>query len=105
MERAYFDRFVIDMYLDDAYTGSHQGQCDDDVEYLVKRSDISTQLDKIDPLLIRAELKEYGAWNEKELDDQEQNRRRIVWIACGQIIEECVDSCGVCGPREHDSCT
>lgn len=37
---------------------------------------------------IRAELKEYGAWDAEELSDDEQNISRIAWIAAGNISED-----------------
>ena len=86
---AQFERFEIEMTKDQAHTGSHQGQCDDDVAYLLTIPNICRQLDKIDPILLAAELAEYGAWGDEELQDHEQNKARIVWIAAGNIIEEC----------------
>jgi hypothetical protein len=85
---AHFDRFEIKMTAAQARSASHQGQCDDDVERLTNHPEIRRQLDKIGPEKIAAELKEYGAWNAEELADHEQNRRRIAWIAAGNIVEE-----------------
>jgi hypothetical protein len=45
-------------------------------------------LDKISAYSLRAELREYGAWNEEELSNHEDNLARILWIACGNIREE-----------------
>lgn len=85
---AYFDRFTIKMTLEDAKTASHPGRCDEDVEYIRKRPKIARQLAKISNEDLRAELKEYGAWDAEELQDREDNERRIVWIAAGNIREE-----------------
>lgn len=76
------------MTLDQAHSASHQGECDDDVEALVLVPKIARQLKKIAPDKIRAELRECGAWDKVELADDEQNMRRIVWIAAGNIVEE-----------------
>lgn len=71
-----------------AESASHQGRCDDDVAFLLTMPAIRRQLDRIGPEAIRAELKEYGAWDQNELADDVQNRARIVWIAAGNICEE-----------------
>ena len=64
---------------------SHPGPCDADV----KRWAQITDLEEIaTPDAIRAELREYGAWDDEELADDEQNIRRILWIAAGNIRDE-----------------
>jgi hypothetical protein len=40
------------------------------------------------PESVRAELKEYGAWDEEELSDDAANWERLVWCACWNIAEE-----------------
>ena len=85
---AYFNRFTIRMTLEQARGASHQGQCDDDVAALVEDKRIARQLDKIPADDIRAELREYGAWDVVELAYDAENRQRIVWIAAGNIVEE-----------------
>lgn len=44
--------------------------------------------DALDPEKVRAELKEYGAWDSAELSNHADNIRRLVWIAAGDISEE-----------------
>lgn len=85
---AHFNRFSLEMTKSEAQSASHQGQCDDDVEYLTCTAKIRRQLDKIPPDDIAAELSEYGAWDDVELSDHAQNRRRIVWIAACNIVED-----------------
>lgn len=85
---ATFERFEIEMTLAQARRGSHPGDCDGDVAELSKIPAIRRQLDKLDPALIAAELKEYGCWYDEELADERQNRQRIIWIAAGNIVEE-----------------
>lgn len=80
---AYFNRFTIDLADQAVRDCSHQGECDDDVAYWEPQIKIDAT-----PDAIRAELKEYGAWDAEELADDEANRRRIVWIAAGKIQEE-----------------
>lgn len=88
MKSAYFERFEIRMTLSQALDASHPGPCDSEVAALLDTPAIKKQLDKISPDSIRAELQEYGAWDETELSDDSENRLRIVWIAAGDIREE-----------------
>jgi hypothetical protein len=81
-------RIEIGMTLDDAKYGAHQGQCDEDVLALAKVPEIETQLEAIDPTVLVRELQEYGAWDENELADHQQNLQRILWLACNDIKEE-----------------
>ena len=85
---ALFNRFELKMTLAQAESASHQGQCDEDVADLVELPAIRRQLDKIPADDIRAELKEYGAWDDEELADDDQNRHRLVWCAACNIKEE-----------------
>lgn len=80
-------RIELELSLDDAQTGYHQGACDDDVSYLRKCPHIAAQLEKIDPELLRDELRHWGAWDAEELADHEANLDRILWLACGDIVE------------------
>lgn len=84
---AQFNRFEIKMTKAQAASADHQGKCDDDVAALLELPAIKRQFKKIDPALIAAELREYGAWDEVELKDESQNRARILWIAAGDINE------------------
>ena len=59
----------------------HQGRCDDDVEFWVKR--ISWKTQSMTDSHILSELYEHGAWTDSELRDEKANRRRILWIAAG----------------------
>lgn len=63
----------------------HQGRCDDDVEYWVKR--ISWKTQSMTDSHIRSELYGHGAWTDSELRDEKANRRRILWIAAGDYQE------------------
>lgn len=82
-------RITLRVTLKDAKIGAHQGQCDGDIEWLrLNRPKIWRQLAKIDKDILRAELDEYGAWDDEELADHEANLTRILWIACGDIVEE-----------------
>lgn len=85
---ATFNRFEIQMTKAQAESVSHAGRCDDDVAVLLGNKAIQRQLRKIDADAIRAELREYGAWDDEELADEAANQARIVWCAGCNITEE-----------------
>ena len=85
---ASFERFELELTKEQAHIGSHQGRCDDAIAYLRAVPAIRRQLVKLDVTKVAEELKEYGAWDETELADHEQNLNRILWIACCDIVEE-----------------
>jgi hypothetical protein len=75
----------LQMSLDDAESASHQGQCLDDVKALAQMPHIKAQLDSLDPSDVAKELKGYGAWDDEELADHDENVLRLLWIAAGEI--------------------
>lgn len=83
-----FNRFEIEMTEEQARNASHPGPCDDDVKALSELPEIVSQMQAIDHESIRKELAEYGAWDDEELADDEQNIQRILWIAAGDIVAE-----------------
>lgn len=84
---ASFNRFEIKMTKKEAVSASHQGKCDEDVEFLRNQPHIKRQLKNIPDEKLHDELKEYGAWDESELSNREDNERRIIWIAAGDIAD------------------
>lgn len=84
---AMFNRFELFMTYDQARSASHQGDCEADVRALMTDADIIAQLSAIDPEDIRAELREYGAWDAEQLADDVANHERVVWLAAGDIVE------------------
>ena len=72
----------------DAEAGYHQGRCDEDIERLLQEPYIKKQFDRIDPQKIVNELREYGAWDEEELKDEQANRARLLWLFCGDIVDK-----------------
>lgn len=78
----------IDLHWSDAQQGSHQGQCDSDIAELLQEDYIKTQVAGWNPDKLRAELQEYGAWEEDELADHTANCERMLWIMCGNIQDE-----------------
>ena len=81
-------RVELQMTYAQASQAHHSGQCDSDVMALSEQPDIKAQLDKLDPDDVRAELQGYGAWDEEELQSHSDNLQRILWLACGDIVEE-----------------
>lgn len=82
---AVFERFYLLIAADDAFSGSHAGQCDDDIAALRKKPDIAEQLSALSADAVRAELAEYGAWDAVDLANHDANLARLLWIACGNI--------------------
>jgi len=62
---------------------SHQGPCDDDVAFWLGTGKLATG--NIDAEKLRKELADYGAWDDSELADHEQNLARLVWVVAGAI--------------------
>ena len=52
-----------------------------------KTKESGEQLDKLDKVTLRKELKEYGAWDIVELSNHNDNLMRWLWISCGDIAE------------------
>jgi hypothetical protein len=67
--------------------GYHSGACDSDIEELLELQQIKAQLSGIAPQVLREELKEFGAWDSEELANHEENLARILWIACGDLVD------------------
>ena len=80
-------RIELDLTMEQASKGYHTGQCDRDIVELRSYPDIENQLQALDHLLVKAELKEMGAWDDVELSNHENNLDRLLWIACGDLIE------------------
>ena len=67
--------------------GYHSGACDSDIAELLELQPIKAQLSGIAPQVLREELKEFGAWDSEELANHEENLARILWIACGDLVD------------------
>ena len=83
MKTAQFNRFSFDMpsqAVEDCY---HQGSCDEDVDFWHGKIDLS----HIDDEALARELQEYGAWDNKQLQDRTENEKRIIWLGAGDIQE------------------
>lgn len=86
---AVFERFEIRLTLDQARSASQPGKdATEDVDALMRVPAVASQLSAIAPERIRAELAGCGAWSAEDLADDDENQRRILWIAAGNIREE-----------------
>lgn len=89
---ASFNRFELRLSGEAVLSCSHQGDCEDDCRRYAPI--VRAQIEKDDfpnkptPDKIRAELKEYGTWDYKELMDDEMNWIRLIWIAAWNIHDE-----------------
>ena len=83
---AYFDHFSLDLPVEAIADCSHPGDCDDDVAHWHSSVDFSHITDSD----LAAELREYGAWNDDQLQDRDDNEQRLLWIAAGNLQEELV---------------
>ena len=83
-----YDGMELNITKNEAAKGSHQGSCDADIADLMTVPRIRRQLNKLNPVKLAGALKEYGAWDDVELSDHEQNKARILWIVCGNIVED-----------------
>lgn len=80
-------RIALNLSMNEAGKGYHSGACDLDIAELRTMAHIDNQLKSIDPELLISELKEFGAWDSKELANHEDNLDRLLWIACGDLID------------------
>ena len=71
-----------------AAKGSHRGPRYKDVLELSRVPSIRRQLDRIKANSVVSFLSGYGAWDDEELADHEENKLRLLWLACGDIDEE-----------------
>jgi hypothetical protein len=94
---ATFNRFELRLPGRCVMDCSHSGPCDADVAYWLPkvRAQVASDAFANAPTLdsIRAELKEYGAWDADELADDDQNWARLVWIAAGNIADSGAPDC------------
>jgi hypothetical protein len=65
---------------------SHQGSCDADVKLWV--AELRPYLDKLPAEFVRACLRPFGAWDDTELQDHEENLLRLLWVLANDCKEE-----------------
>lgn len=66
---------------------SAPGPADETVAAWRKDERVAAVLARLDPRQVRSHLKGYGAWDEEELADDDQNLTRVLWLACGDFRE------------------
>jgi hypothetical protein len=81
-------RIELTIKDEDCRSCSHQGQCYDDVKALRRVPYVKVQLENIDPEILRNHLMEYGAWDDAEIADHDDNLNRLLWIACCDSVEK-----------------
>lgn len=94
-------RIELQMTREQAESASHSGDCDEDTRELSKVPAIAEQLARIEPGVLSGELKEYGAWDAKELKDQDQNLLRLLWVAACDTTEQKGCDCGERGDTDR----
>jgi hypothetical protein len=82
----------LDIDPDDAATGCHSGSCDDDVAALRRKPYIAEQLAELSADVVANVLREYGAWSAEDLASHDDNLSRLLWIACGDIVDNTEDT-------------
>lgn len=82
-DSAYFDRFTVNLPNEATEDCSAQGDVSEACEYWADKIEIEAT-----PGDIRSELKEWGAWEDDELTDDDKNKARIIWISACNIKEE-----------------
>lgn len=82
----YIDGIELEEWIIDSSPMS--GSCDNFIEEIIaNEEEVISELNSLDKEQLVKELREYGAWDEEELADHNQNLRRILWIAIGDIQE------------------
>jgi hypothetical protein len=81
-------RLELQLSGDQTARGYHSGPCDLDIAALLQDPEISRQLSVFDPAQVAATLKEYGAWNSQDLANHADNLARLLWIACGDLVDQ-----------------
>lgn len=81
-------RINLEITKAQAHGAYHSGPCDRDIQDLRAAPRIKRQLAQLDVEDVRRELRGHGAWTVQELEDRGQNLDRLLWLACGDIVEE-----------------
>ena len=82
----FFDRFVITLHEQCVIDCTAQGRVDSAVANWAEQE--SDQLSNLSLNDIRNELAELGCWDATELYDDDENKRRILWIAACRADED-----------------
>lgn len=82
------NRFSFDIPENIALMVPNHGPADSAILATSNMPVIAKQLATINQDDLKAELKEYGAWDNDELSNHAENIQRILWIACCEIKEQ-----------------
>ncbi len=74
----------------------HRGACDEDVEEAARYFEVK------DYQILKEHLKEYGAWDEIELSDDDANLKRYLWLLSGDMHESGAFNADECDDNEID---
>lgn len=66
---------------------SQSGNNEYSVDYYMNLPKYKNQLSKIDKNELIKELTDYGAWEDDELENHEDNLQRLFWLSCGNIMD------------------
>jgi len=85
-----FSNYGNDLSLttQDAKFCSQSGSCDDYVKEVSEKKYVKKQTSLFNPDQLRKELDGYGAWDDEQLQDHEQNIQRWIWISAGNIVDD-----------------
>ena len=64
------------------------GNCEEATLTISQLPEIKEQTDEWGKDNLREELMEYGAWDDEELKDHAQNIQRMLWMICGDLLDE-----------------
>jgi hypothetical protein len=78
----------IQLTMEQAERGGHSGSVDLDIAALRNVPEIKSQLEALSMDAVIEELFNSGAYDMEDLLDHDQNLSRILWFACGDIVEE-----------------
>lgn len=67
------------------------GAADSAVAALREIPEIAEQLATIDPVSLRDEMREYGAWDDEELADHDANLDRFLWLGASDVRDNELD--------------
>jgi|688.fasta_scaffold43551_9 hypothetical protein len=81
-------RIELNITLNNAKKACHTGECEMDVIALSEKVSIKRQTKLIDKDILSSVLSEYGAWDQSDLKDHQQNIIRLLWLACGDLVDD-----------------
>jgi hypothetical protein len=66
---------------------SRSGDNEYSVNYYMNLPKYKKQLLKLDKEQVKAELNDLGVWEDEELENHEDNLKRLFWLSCGNIVD------------------